>query len=216
MTCTGYKSSGTIFGSHECHYDKLENFAITFWKKPTFTMNVKLKIWLLFLSSALLSKHCMYRFLPTISKERSPYFSVASFQSQTRPANIFGQPVHCTCALWARATKWKIKYVSTAGDHRILWLRFEYWFHDFQKQIPNISKKKVNFSCHKKLRCIYRCCFYCHLMDTKISWLKITICDKKFNKHVTKCYFNSKTPNLDYVIPYMHHYNPLLIINYGF
>ena len=29
-TCTGNKSSSTIFGSHECHFDKLENFAITF------------------------------------------------------------------------------------------------------------------------------------------------------------------------------------------
>ena len=25
MTSTGNKSSGTIFGSHECHFDKLEN-----------------------------------------------------------------------------------------------------------------------------------------------------------------------------------------------
>ena len=25
MTSTGNKSSGTMFGSHECHFDKLEN-----------------------------------------------------------------------------------------------------------------------------------------------------------------------------------------------
>ena len=30
MTCKGNESSGTIFGSHECHFDKLENFAITY------------------------------------------------------------------------------------------------------------------------------------------------------------------------------------------
>ena len=29
-TLTGNKSSGTILGSHECRFDKLENFAITF------------------------------------------------------------------------------------------------------------------------------------------------------------------------------------------
>ena len=29
MTYIGNKSSGTILGSHECHFDKLENFAIT-------------------------------------------------------------------------------------------------------------------------------------------------------------------------------------------
>ena len=37
MTFTGCKSSKTILGSHACRFDKLENFAITFWKKPTFT-----------------------------------------------------------------------------------------------------------------------------------------------------------------------------------
>ena len=28
------------------------------------------------------------------------------------------------------------------------------------------------------------------LMNIKIPWLKITICGKKVNNHVTKCYFN--------------------------
>ena len=40
MVFTGNKSSETILGSHACRFDKLENFAITFWKKPTFTKRV--------------------------------------------------------------------------------------------------------------------------------------------------------------------------------
>ena len=36
MTFTGNKSSETILGSHACRFEKLENFAITFSKKPTF------------------------------------------------------------------------------------------------------------------------------------------------------------------------------------
>ena len=32
MTFTGNKSSETILGSHACRFDKLEDFAITFWK----------------------------------------------------------------------------------------------------------------------------------------------------------------------------------------
>ena len=32
---TGIKSAGTILGSHVWQLDKLENFAITFWEKPT-------------------------------------------------------------------------------------------------------------------------------------------------------------------------------------
>ena len=36
MSFTGIKSAGTILGSHEWQLDKLENFAITFWEKPTF------------------------------------------------------------------------------------------------------------------------------------------------------------------------------------
>ena len=39
MTFTGNKSSETILGSHACRFDKLENFAITFWKKLTFTIS---------------------------------------------------------------------------------------------------------------------------------------------------------------------------------
>ena len=42
MTFTGKKSSETILGLHACRFDKLENFGITFWKKPTFTMLQKL------------------------------------------------------------------------------------------------------------------------------------------------------------------------------
>ena len=34
--CTDNKSSGTIFGLHEWHFEKLEDFANTFWIKPTF------------------------------------------------------------------------------------------------------------------------------------------------------------------------------------
>ena len=30
-----------MLGSHECRFDKLENFAITFWKKPTFTSHLE-------------------------------------------------------------------------------------------------------------------------------------------------------------------------------
>ena len=37
MLFTGIKSAGTILGSHEWQLDKLENFTITFWEKPTFT-----------------------------------------------------------------------------------------------------------------------------------------------------------------------------------
>ena len=36
MSFTGIKSAGTILGSHEWQLDKLENFTITFWEKPTF------------------------------------------------------------------------------------------------------------------------------------------------------------------------------------
>ena len=38
MSFIGIKNAGTILGSHEWQFDKLENFAITFWKKPTFTV----------------------------------------------------------------------------------------------------------------------------------------------------------------------------------
>ena len=36
LSFTGIKSTGTILGSHEWQLEKLENFAITFWEKPTF------------------------------------------------------------------------------------------------------------------------------------------------------------------------------------
>ena len=39
MTLTGNKCSGTILGSHACRFDKLENSAITFWRRPTFRKN---------------------------------------------------------------------------------------------------------------------------------------------------------------------------------
>ena len=36
MSITGIKSSETILGSQEWRFEKLENFASTFWTKPTF------------------------------------------------------------------------------------------------------------------------------------------------------------------------------------
>ena len=44
LSFTGIKSSGTILGSHEWHFEKSENFASTFWKKPTFTLSFELFI----------------------------------------------------------------------------------------------------------------------------------------------------------------------------
>ena len=42
----------------------------------------------------------------------------------------------------------------------------------------------------KKIHC-YEGFFLCQiLMNIKIPWLKITICGKKVNNHVTRCYFN--------------------------
>ena len=41
MSFTGIKSAGTILGSHEWQLDKLENFTITFWEKPTFTLTLE-------------------------------------------------------------------------------------------------------------------------------------------------------------------------------
>ena len=54
------------------------------------------------------------------------------------------------------------------------------------------SKKMIFFSkkFQKKIHC-YEGFFLCQiLMNIKIPWLKITICGKKVNNHVTKCYFN--------------------------
>ena len=42
MLFIGIKSSRTILGSHEWHFEKLKNFASTFWKKPTFN---SIKVW---------------------------------------------------------------------------------------------------------------------------------------------------------------------------
>ena len=94
------------------------------------------------------------------------------------------------------------------GDHRISWFQNSWsplfrdlvvgfnWFHDFQKKIQKIAFFFKNF--HKKslvtrnLDAFIFLVSYCHLMNIKISLLKITICGKKVNKHVTKCYFNRK------------------------
>ena len=43
MSLTGINSAETILGSHEWQLDKLENYAITIWKKPTFTMDLELQ-----------------------------------------------------------------------------------------------------------------------------------------------------------------------------
>ena len=49
MSFMGIKNAGTILGSHEWQSDKLENFAITFWKKPTFTPYINKKLsWQIF------------------------------------------------------------------------------------------------------------------------------------------------------------------------